>query len=652
MKSIAITIDLILVFIVFLIFLNIFYIYFSPPLKISEYIKEQRTAQDILISLDKVKTYEIRNAQEILDLCKQKLKQEEEIYFEELLNKSVLETFITLYASNCVEESKMIIKNFTIFDGFDIIISNATHSESLFNKSLKNFTVASRSFVSGFELGKPVRGYVARAWLSSYKKNTTLIYHVLPSGSGWKQIGIPNIGVVGGPLELKKIFEIPQGEILNGILYVSLHVGNIQTETALFQEISINGVNIRNKVLDNLVYSQCIGTTEINCAIYSIVNITDLLRNGKNELYIKIGAPQDYHSHTHPGFKISVEMKIPERFHFYNKTFLKRIYFDNVTGRSGVWTTLSFYIPENANFYNASLNLKLLNVEDTFYYTLNTSDILIFLNSENPIFKDGSDDFSQSYPFPYCKSYRYFYCVRDIKATKDIELKLNLTNYTKKGSNVLSIYVNSFGDYHFGKDYAQIFSDFQNFSYVEVYYTIDKPLLDYGEIEIAKEEFFGRKLAENPKNYTFFANKSYVETFVNVAQGFSALINATLKNIFSTTFFISPSLRATPNQIYLPVSLILEKMNNTIILTDFQPSGIISPYNYFLNYTTFEYHYKVKGIVGYGKVFENLEDAINDAINRLLAQVGNDVIGEIEIDSKSVYGLRWLFGPIEIKIVI
>jgi len=309
---------------------------------------------------------------------------------------------------------------------------------------------------------------------------------------------------------------------------------------------------------------------------------------------------------------------------------------------------LPFFIPENAIFYNATLFLKILNVEDTYLRNVNTSDIIIFFNSKNPIFKDGQDTIGVWYPYSpyYCNSIysRNYYCSRYVASTKDLNLTLNLTQYLIKGTNTLVIYVNSFGDYHWGKDYAEI----SNESYVEIYYVLNETNLKYGEIDLTKEIFFGGK-PENPK--IFYYNRSeekIISSFIHLVQGFSAMINASINSI---SFYLSPSPRAVPSHFYLQPSSI-KFGNNTIKITDIQPSGSISPSNYILPWTSLEINYIVKGLVGYGNVFENQSLAIEDAIQRLKNQIGNIEISNVYIDTKDVYGIKWLAGPEILKVVL
>ncbi|MFH7880590.1 MAG: hypothetical protein QXI09_01110 [Candidatus Aenigmatarchaeota archaeon] len=522
-----------------------------------------------------------------------------------------------------------------------IDISNETLYSSC-DKEGKNLA-ASYTLISGYEIGKPVSGYIARAWAKKFSKNTTKIIPFYPEGSGW----------TGNRLEITKNFELPQNITINSaILFVSIHFGTSKSQ-AQFQQLVINGRQKKNDVIWLYLQEEVYGS-EITTAAYGYVDVTNDVLPGNNSIYLVIGTPF-YHSHTHPGMRLIINYSLIEEMSLGNKSFYKRYYFDNVVGYTGSWSMVSFYIPENAKNVRANLNLNLKDVEDTRYFTINTTDIRVFINSDKPFYSDGVGD--------YCYYYRDggYYCKRDIVGKKDVRLSFNITNQTKKGTNVISVYVNCYGDIHWGDKQSIIYSDPlndpENSSYVEVYYEIDEPLYSYGEIDITKEKIFGGN-ASNPKIFYFNISekeKKMIESFVHIAQGFSSMINVTVYNSTNlpTHIFLSPSPRVVPENVFINPK-ILSVGNNTIRLVDVQPNGGVSLTNYILPWSSFEYTYLVKGMVGYGNVFANLEDARIDAINRLITELGEEgiVALNIEIDTQSVQGIRWLWGPTRFRILI
>ena len=575
-------------------------------------------------------------------------KAKEYISDSNLTDENVLEAHVSYFVSGNYENARKIIENslgkIVNTTCFQIWIENNVSYSNCEIKNSDNVRVI-EYFVSGYEFGKATKGYVARAWLTQYRKTTTQVFDFLVSGSGWKVIAGN-----GGDFEYFKTFKLPESATIhNAKIYVSMHVGNARTPTPLFKTFNINGYEIKDEIRNNVKYLECVGSgDEVNCAIYSIVDVSDKIKPGNNYVYISVGAPSSYHAHFHPGFKLSVNYSVIESFSTKSNVVSERIYFDKVIGRTGTWILFPFEIPQNSIFYNASLYLSVKNLEDTYIRKYNTSDIFIFLNSKEPIFKDGNDTFGIYYPsYPYfCNliDLRNYYCDRYIASTKDLNISLNLTSYLTKGTNILMIYLNSFGDYHWGKDFVEI----SNESYIEIFYILNSSKLEYGEIEITKE-FEPKVPNSNPFNFNFSTSKEISNSKIHLAQGFSSMINATINKI---PFFTSPVVRAVPSHFFLPPSLIVKNINNTISITDFQPSGGISPANLILNFTSLEYSFKVKGIVGYGNVFETQEKAIEDAIERLKEQIGEDVVGEVSYDTKSVFGLRWTYGPKRVLIVV
>jgi hypothetical protein len=92
---------------------------------------------------------------------------------------------------------------------------------------------------------------------------------------------------------------------------------------------------------------------------------------------------------------------------------------------------------------------------------------------------------------------------------------------------------------------------------------------------------------------------------------------------------------------------------NHLELTDIQPGGSTSATNYILPWSSFEYTYLVKGLVGYGNIFNSSQLASDDAIQRLISQIGAEGISaeSIEVDAQSVQGIQWLWGPSLFKIL-
>jgi hypothetical protein len=594
-------------------------------------------ANDLLVVLTNLKAKSFSEKPTISRLL------EEKIISEEDLEKSLLDLIGTFWYSG----NRTIASNITrevLESLYDKCFSLQTQNETIYSScDSEGKTIAvAYAIESGYDVGKPVSGYVARAWATKSKKNTTQIIPFYPEGSGW----------TAQRLEVTKSFALPTDiTIYNATLYVSIHFGTSQSQ-AQFEQLKVNGVQKKSDVNWLYLQEESYGS-EITTAAYGVVDVTNEIKPGNNSIYLVIGTP-NYHSHIHPGMRLILTYSLTQEASTGSQRFKKRYYFDNVLGNTGAWSMVSFYIPENAKNVSAYLHLKALNVDDTKdLLGRNSSDVIIYFNSDDIFFKDGYCSSSTCYPF--CTSSGYYRNCQKV-GVMNPELYLNLTNNLTFGTNVISVYLNCYGDIHWGSKEAIIYSDPLNdpngSSYVEVSYDLEAPNFNYGEIDLTKEILFGGT-ASNPKTFQFElkpSQKNIIEAFVHIAQGFSSMVNVSVNNFW---IFTSPSLRVVPENVYVyPNKLLLG--TNSIKILDFQPGGSISDTNYILPWSSFEYTYLVKGLVGYGRVFNSSQLAIEDAKQRLFVQLGEEGIRaeEMQVDSQSVQGVRWLWGPALFKILV
>jgi len=326
---------------------------------------------------------------------------------KEDLNKTILDLIGSFWysgnktiASNITKE---ILENITK-KCFSLQTENETIYSSC-NFTSKTISVA-YALASGYEIGKPVSGYVARAWLTKYRKNTTQIIPFYPEGSGW----------TGNPLEVTKSFSLPSNiTIYNATLFVSLHFGTSKSQ-AEFQQLLVNGNQKKNNVVWLYLQEASGWYGEFTTAAYGYVDVTNDIQPGNNTIYLKIGTP-NYHSHLHPGFRLIVVYSLTQEMQAGSQTFKKRYYFDNVKGNTGAWSMLSFYIPENAKNISAKLHLNLKKVEDSTFYGINTTDIKIYVNSEDPFYYDGVNKGNDEY---YCYRLKNYYCYRSLSSARDV----------------------------------------------------------------------------------------------------------------------------------------------------------------------------------------------------------------------------------------
>jgi len=601
-------------------------------------------ASDTLNILTELKVYEIKENPTVKELINSKIIREED------LNRSVLDLIGSFWGGKNYTIAENITREVLQFYNFSCLRLDI-EDEKIYSScdEISGEVVVSSMIESGYEVGKPISGYIARAWARKVRKNTTEIIPFLPEGSGW----------TGNKLIITKKFSLPtEITIYNALLWVSIHFGTTQNQ-AEFQNLKVNGWQKKNDVVWVYKEESYYGT-EVTTAAYGYVDVSKEILPGNNTIELEIGTP-NYHSHIHPGMRLVVTYSLTQESKEGEKIFKRRFYFDDVEGYSGSWATASFFIPENAKNVSTRLHLNLIDLEDTFdSYGRNSSDILIYVNSKYLFFNDSFCPNNETC-YPSCPWKRWPYEYKcDIKGTKNVSLDFNITNVTINGTNVVSVYVNCYGDRHWGDKRSKIYSDPvndpENSSYIEVYYELDEPAYGYGEIDITREMIYGGDHS-NPKNFNFTLSESkakLLNTFTHVAQGFSCMINVSARNSTSTfkTVFISPSVRAIPASVFIEPKIFSPGINYLRVV-DFQPGGSLSPGNLILNYSSFEYTYLIKALVGYGKVFNTSQQAVEDAVERLKEQVGAEGISveEIEIENKTVQGIRYLWGPSLFKVL-
>jgi hypothetical protein len=643
-KGIVFTTDaavgLALVLIIILFFANL---EFTSILPEKAYEKVNFLAEDTANLLSYLRVRDVQNKPTIADLIDKGVLKEDD------LNETVLDVIGSFWYNGNESVARNIARDIleNLTSGFCInLTTDGGTIYSSCNTPSRNIAIRGK-IASGYQVGKPVSGYIARAWATRVKKNTTMVIPFLPEGSGW----------TANRLEVTKKFSLPTDiSILNATLYVSVHFGTDKTQ-AQFENLKVNGVQKKNDVV--WLYLEETGWgSEKTTAAYGYVDVKNEIIAGNNTIYLSIGTPK-YHSHIHPGMRLVVVYNMTQELSEANKTFKKRYYFDDVVGRTGSWATLSFFIPPEAKNANATLHLKALRVDDTRdIFGRNSSDVLMYLNSDTIYFKDGYCN-STTTCYPWCSWSNYYYSCTKL-GEMNPEYYFNITSKLVNGTNTLSVYLNSYADDHWGSQDSEIYSnptdDPDGSSYVEVYYTLDKAPFGYGEIDITKDIQFGGN-ASNPKTFTFNLTESQsdiINSFSHIAQGFSSMLEvyAWADNNPWELVFKSPSVRAVPSTVYIRPN-IWKVGNNSIRMRDFQPGGSTSTTNYILPWTSLEYTYTAKAIVGYGDVFNTSDLAINDSRQRLSDLMGSEGLTsqDIVIENKSVQGLRWLWGPSMFKIL-
>jgi len=214
-------------------------------------------------------------------------------------------------------------------------------------------------------------------------------------------------------------------------------------------------------------------------------------------------------------------------------------------------------------------------------------------------------------------------------------------------------------------------------SYISLEYNAT-PVWEYNRIDVTLNEEFGGA-TENDKTKQFaFANQSQhitpVDTTVHlVEQGSwkiagSARPESTPKPVWnltdssfvpnSTTYYKSLHARAVPDALSVPMGLLTKYENNSLDFIDFKEGKGLVCGNSISNASILEYTVLVDSIVNYGVTFETINEAMDDATQRLNQSLynifGYDIISEnadkLHQDSIIMNGVPYMWGPAVVEL--
>jgi len=323
----------------------------------------------------------------------------------------------------------------------------------------------------------------------------------------------------------------------------------------------------------------------------------------------------------------------------------ERKYFTNIkteghqNSNHGVWQVMSYYVPEGATVKNVTLNLHAQDVDEVG----DENETQVFVNDKLV------NATSLCEPQGQCDG------------EQEVEFLYNLTDHTKPGMNVVTVYLDAFLDSDqeqidsFGDDdRIELFSDPETSpstsSYLEYEYERSSTNLAFGKIKLSSTERFGGDRS-TPKSYntTFNPNVSLLSTFTHLAQLDSRNVTVTAENGEKSNAFMSPRDFATPNDIFIdPEDLDTSGDNNTVEISD-----ECSDECDILPETTFERRLLIKSQVPYGDTFQNRSAAQEDAEERLNRTLGEFVDAtEITSSTLSVNNVPWLFGPVTFEMEV
>ncbi|MDY6789388.1 MAG: hypothetical protein SVV03_05515 [Candidatus Nanohaloarchaea archaeon] len=561
-------------------------------------------------------------------------------------NKSVLDAIAILWASDDLSTAENISMEFfngTVPDSYDYRISTLSDgNRTVIHKSGSKpsdveFVANAKRLVSGVQKNKPDQGYLARARATKTEKNTTEVFGMPMMGSAVKSGD-------SHALEASKKFKLNADHIYNATLFLSLHTGGSDPNSI---DVKVNGDDAGFP--DNWDYEV---DKDGNKLLFHSEEVTSLVESGWNKVFVTAkntgGADAEDNVHFHPGAKMKVKYKENGSSNLTG-SFEDKKYFSNVktVGHNsqdhGVWALMPYYIPQDADVKNVTLNLHALDVDEVG----DRNETQVYLNNR---LVNATSLCDESDP-------------GTCNGEREVEFSYNLTNETSEGTNTVAVYIDtflnenktitSFGD----EDNIELFSNPEkhpdNSSYLKYSYEREKGGLVFGKIELTRTERFGGSRS-NPKSYstTFNQSAELLEAFVNLAQLDNK--NTSIKvnpgsGVFSTAFS-SPREFVTPTKIFLDDSFFdtVEDVSNTVEISD-ECTVDCS----ILPETSFERHILIDSQVGYGDTFQNRTKAVEDAKERLNETLGPFIdVTKIKSESLSVNNVPWLFGPVTVEMEV
>lgn len=587
---------------------SVSFTYSFPELK---YQRMYLAGKDIITVMEKVKIEDLQDLPSVQECLNNSL------ILPEDMDKTLLEIIGAFwatgnqtyqdYAKNMTDDAfnQTLPKRFN----FEILMDNT----SIYKRGTVNPTFLSRlsTIVSGYELGKPVSGWVARAWAAKIKKNTTKVITFHPEGaSRW-----------GGDLEIWKYFDINATQIINATFYVSIHYSDLH-------ELQVNG----NDISGSISWLHTEYDPGMATAAFGVVDVTSDILSGNNTVYIRM-ENDEYNTHIHPGMRLEITYQT-EDFETASETVKERYYFDHIvseenpsgwTHRSGAWEMLSFYIPINATIKNVIFHIRAEDIEDTW-----STDCRIWFN--NTLY----DSFNPP-------------------GSGIVDRTYNFTDMASEGTNWILAQMNyyiSWGDSFVGSGdtiiYSDPFNDPDGSSYVEVEYVRTENKLYYGYIDVGISENAGGSKS-NPKTFSIdFENNTLIKTFLHIGQMFSSTVNiyAWPEGQSPVWLFTSPSSRVVPANFYIDPNYFDTSILNYIEVSDTGCSECeIIPE------TSLEYSIWIPSMVPYGQVNETEQGALDDATYRLNQTLGKYADAtSIQTETSSVAGIPSLWGPARMEV--
>ncbi len=609
MKGVAISFDVLFSCVFLLMFLSIYASsFYVPPRFEGEYYHSYKVASDALMILKKTRIYDVQE-----DPTIQFYMNNGDITPDDM-NRTLVDLIGTFWSENRTEDARNVTRSileqlmpnsisYGVYMGGDVI-----HERNL---SFPSRLAKSSLMVSGYMVGKPTRGFMARAWLQRVRGNETFLLPISPAGSGFGAFYFQ-----GGDFTLEKTFEIPSdAENISSQLDLSVH------EERGYIHIYMNDI------LQASIYS--------TSTYYGTVNINDV-RPGMNVLKIVLERPLFYHSHTHPGMVLKVTYSHEKNLSYAEeREVFERQELPHVIGSPAVWMIYPFDIPKGSQVNSAKLHFEGAGVNRWMEIWVN--DHLVYSSSSPP---------------------------SDPVLNLDIKDYLHLSGNSSTGeTNILAIYLDMESTRDRYVTGARGTAEILNSSYVELNYTKPEPVRYYGRITATRlipfDQLDGQDAALIKKMYFDWTDFPILSSYLHIVQKYSWKVAAAAwhdpegePNWNGTDWdkyqiFKSPTGRSVPSSMYIPVERFSTDTRNYVKARDFDGSSS----NLILPDSFVSVNFLVPAQVGYGDVFPNQTAAEQDAIQRLNETVRGYVEGgEIETQTTEIVNVPTMWGLTEMEV--
>jgi hypothetical protein len=548
-------------------------------------------ANDLMNVLTVLTASEVKDKPTIQNLIANGILQEKD------LNKILLDLIGTFWYSG----NKSIAENITreTLEGLtDKCFKLEAENEIIYNKTCPESSTVAVAFrtASGYGIGKPVAGYIARAWATKVKKNNTLIVKGdVISSSVKKPTGGNNLNEVNITYDLN----IPSSAVLIDSYWF---IEAAWTDNKL--KAYINGVYIP-------------GSSAFGSVL--LTHLNSYLQPGHNSLTVVYSfgfngeeGGDDGASHFVLNYSIEKKETLPPR---------DKVYFANVYSNSSIRYKKPIFIPGDVK--NLTVNLTLIGSTATLRlvfegqtYNISTKNVV----NNNAYWNDSEiRNALNAYNLHYSNfSSKYFWFVVEVDTYHSLE-------YLGPGRAVL------------------------NSSYVEINATYRTQT--YGYIDLTRIVPIYSKSSQDWDG--FYRD---VEWRFN-SSGIPLTLDSQLAWLYYSGSNPSQEIEANSITLYEhpPQPLIVELArfgytNTSGEITTgtnsysmkFGNGYAINPSNSLVDYT-----YLLPSLVGYGDVFNTSELAVDDATKRLKnLWVGEDLsLVDVSVENKSLYGIQWLWGP-------